>query len=145
MACENLLDHIKVLLVDDEVEFLRIMKRRLQLRSLAVDTVSDGMEALKVVMESRPDVMVLDLRMPGMDGLEVLRRIKEVAPGLPVIILTGHGNSEDEDAAYALGCYDFLRKPAELETILGSILKACEKRYPDPEKTKENGPKEVKR
>ncbi|MFN3533882.1 MAG: response regulator [Desulfatiglandales bacterium] len=114
----------RVLLVDDEQGFLSIMRRRLQLRSLEVDTASDGEEALRAVRDTVFDVMILDLRMPGMDGLEVLRRVKEIAPKLPVIILTGHGDSEDEDLAYRLGCFQFLRKPVELDMILESILKA---------------------
>lgn len=124
MELEKLKAKIRVLLVDDEEEFVKIIKRRLELRSIVVETALDGNQALKLVVEFAPHVMILDLKMPYMDGLEVLKRTKEMAPDLPVIILTGHGNTEDEKEAYRLGCYDFLRKPAEIDMLLNRIHKA---------------------
>lgn len=116
---------IKVFLVDDEEGFVKVIKRRLELRSLVVYIALDGIEALKSLTEIGPDVMILDLRMPNMDGLEVLKRAKEMIPDLPVIILTGHGNTEDEKEAFRLGCFDFLRKPVEMDLLLDRIYKVC--------------------
>jgi len=87
---------IKVLLVDDEVEFVNTLAQRLKMRDLLVDTVYDGPQALDFIRKIEPDVIVLDLKMPGLHGIDVLREIKKTRSEIQVIILTGHGTENDE-------------------------------------------------
>jgi DNA-binding NtrC family response regulator len=117
---------IKVLLVDDEEDFVRTLAERLQLRGeqLGPDVALDGETALRTVEKGVPDVMVLDLRMPGIDGLEVLKRTKENYPEVQVIILTGHGSEKDEEEARRLGAYDYLQKPVAIDRLVETIRKA---------------------
>ncbi|MBU0729817.1 MAG: response regulator [Proteobacteria bacterium] len=115
---------MKVLIVDDEESFARTLSERLNMRELETDTAYNGEEALGFVDDKEPDVMVLDLKMPGIDGMEVLRRVKKKYPHLQVIILTGHGTDKDEDEAKSLGVFDYLNKPIEIE-ILVSRIKAA--------------------
>ena len=119
---------IKLLLVDDEAEFLETLVDRLNLRDLKTDVAYNGQEALSAVEEEEPDVIVLDVKMPGMDGIEVLRRLKKAYPHVEVIILTGHGSEKDEQQARQLGAFDYLRKPADLETLMGRITNAFQQR-----------------
>ncbi|RJQ65133.1 MAG: response regulator [Desulfobacteraceae bacterium] len=115
---------IKILLVDDEENFVKTLSERIQLRDQAAEVALNGEQALKRFHENMPDVMVLDLKMPGMDGLEVLRRVKETFPQVPVIILTGRGTEEDEKEARRLGAFDYLRKPVEIEALMKHIRRA---------------------
>jgi DNA-binding response OmpR family regulator len=115
---------IKVLLVDDEVEFVSTLAERLRLRELKVDTVFDGTQALAFIGRTEPDVIVLDLKMPGLHGIDVLREIKKTRPKVQVIILTGHGTDQDEAEARKLGGFDFLRKPAEIDLLVRKIKEA---------------------
>jgi len=115
---------IKVLLVDDEEAFVNTLAQRLKMRELKVDTVYDGEQALSAVKSQEPDVMVLDLKMPGLHGMDVLREIRKAYPNMQVIILTGHGTDKDEEEARRLGGFDFLRKPADIETLVGKIKEA---------------------
>jgi len=122
----------RVLLVDDEEEFVKTLSERLQLRDLDSHTALDGEKALDVVQEDIPDVMVLDLKMPGIDGMEVLRRMKRCYPNVQVIILTGHGSDKDEEQARALGAFDYLQKPVNLEDLVEVLKRAYQtktKRY----------------
>jgi DNA-binding NtrC family response regulator len=119
---------IKVLLVDDEQAFIDTLAMRLRMRSLDADTVYDGSQALAHLMdlpvEEEPDVMILDLKMPDMSGLEVLRRVKKYYPRVEVIMLTGHGSDQDADEAQRVGVFDFLKKPVDIETLMGRIREA---------------------
>ncbi len=117
-------DKIRILLVDDEKEFVRTLSERIQMRELGADIAFNGEEALEIIDNEVPDVMVLDLRMPGIDGMEVLRRVKKSYPGVQVIILTGHGSEKDEHEARQLGAFDYLQKPVELDTLIKRIRKA---------------------
>jgi DNA-binding response OmpR family regulator len=119
---------IKLLLVDDESEFLDTLVDRLDLRDLKTDVAYNGKQALSAVEEQEPDVIVLDVKMPEMDGIEVLQRIKKAYPHVEVIILTGHGNEQDEQRARELGAFDYLRKPADLESLLARIRNAFKQR-----------------
>ena len=119
---------IKLLLVDDETEFLDTLVDRLDLRDLKTDVAYNGKEALSAVEKEEPDVIVLDVKMPEMDGIEVLQRIKKAYPHVEVIILTGHGNEQDEQRARDLGAFDYLKKPADLETLMGRIRGAFKQR-----------------
>lgn len=116
-------EDIKILLVDDEKQFVDTLAERLAMRGFEVRVAYDGPEALKAV-EQATDVIVLDLRMPGMDGFEVLRTVKKSNPQVQVIILTGHGGDAEEQTAYRMGAYNFLRKPMDIEELLSSIRMA---------------------
>ena len=112
---------LKLLLVDDEQEFVETLADRLKMRDLDATIARDGEEALSAVEKEEPDVIVLDVKMPGIDGIEVLRRVKEAYPNVEVIILTGHGSERDEEAARRLGAFDYVKKPADLDTLVTSV------------------------
>ncbi len=118
------MDKFKVLLVDDEEEFVKSLSERLQLRELNTDLAHDGEEAMKIVTDEVPDVMVLDLRMPGIDGMEVLKRVKKNYPNVQVIILTGHGSDKDENMAKKHGAFAYLQKPANMDLLVKTLKKA---------------------
>ena len=115
---------IKVLLVDDERAFVDTLAQRLKMRELNVSTVYDGEQALSYVKGIEPDVMVLDLKMPGLHGIEVLREVKRHYPKMQVIILTGHGTDRDAEEAKRLGGFDFMRKPADIDNLVRRIKEA---------------------
>jgi CheY-like chemotaxis protein len=117
----------RTLLVDDEREYVVTLSERLEMRDIESDVVHDGQGALTYVQTDVPDVMVLDLRMPGMDGLEVLRRIKKDHPGVEVIIVTGHGSDNDEKLARELGAFDYMKKPVDIN-VLAETIKAASSR-----------------
>ena len=94
---------IKVLLVDDEMDFANTLAQRLKMRNLKVGTAYDGEEALTRLKEDEPDVVVLDLNMPGMHGMEVLAETRKAYPDIQVIILTGHGTDKEEEEAKKIG------------------------------------------
>lgn len=114
----------KVLLVDDERDFVHTLSERLQARQLESAIVYDGEEALAFIENEPPEVMVLDLKMPGIDGLEVLRRVKRSHPGVEVIILTGHGSDKEERLARELGAFAYLKKPVDID-VLAQTMKAA--------------------
>ena len=116
--------NIKVLLVDDEKDFVNSLSERIQMRELDSKIAYDGEQALELVTDDIPDVVVLDLRMPGIDGLEVLDRLKKNYPNVQVIILTGHGSAEDEKISKRLGAYDYLQKPVNIDKLIRSIKNA---------------------
>jgi len=115
---------IKVLLVDDETAFVDTLAQRLKMRDLNVSTVYDGAQALSYIKGMEPDVMVLDLKMPGLHGIEVLREVKKDYPQMQVIILTGHGTDRDAEEAKRLGGFDFMRKPADIDNLVRRIKEA---------------------
>ncbi|HJL88579.1 MAG TPA: response regulator, partial [SAR324 cluster bacterium] len=108
-------ENIKVLLVDDEEEFVRTLSGRIQLSDIGTKVVLDGEKAVESLEEEIPDVMVLDLKMPGMNGIEVLKKVKEAYPQVKVVMLTGHGSEKDEEEARKLRAFDYLQKPSGLE------------------------------
>ncbi len=117
----------KVLFVDDEKEFVQTVSQRLISRDVGTYGVYNGEDALEIVAEDRPDVMVLDLKMPGLYGVEVLRRTKEIAPEVEVIILTGHGTSKDMQDCMDLGAFAYMNKPVDIEELSATIKAANEK------------------
>ena len=116
-------EEIKILLVDDEKQFVDTLAERLAMRGFSARVAYDGPQALKAV-EEPTDVIVLDLRMPGTDGFEVLRSVKKSNPQVQVIILTGHGGDAEEQTAYRMGAYNFLKKPMDIDELLNSIRMA---------------------
>ncbi len=117
-------ENIKILLVDDEEEFVKTLSERIKMRELGTNIAHDGEQALELVDNEVPDVMVLDLRMPGIDGMEVLKRVKKAYPDVQVIILTGHGSEKDEEEARRLGAFEYLQKPVEVDTLVQKIQRA---------------------
>jgi DNA-binding NtrC family response regulator len=114
----------KVLMVDDEEDFVTTLSERMKMRDVDSDVALDGEQALQRVEDDIPDVMVLDLKMPGIDGLEVLRRVRKAYPQIPVVILTGHGSEKDEAEARRLGAFDYLQKPVDIEKLIRILRKA---------------------
>ncbi len=115
---------ITVLLVDDAKDFIKYMKKRLDARGVLVSTANSGQEALDILNKEQIDVVVLDVLMPGMDGIETLQEIKKIKPEQPVVMLTGHGTVESTAEGMRLGAADFLLKPCDAETLLNSIENA---------------------
>jgi len=124
-----MMKEMKVLLVDDEEEFVKTLAERIEMREVKSKVALNGEEALKTMDEDLPDVMVLDLKMPGIDGLEVLRRAKKAYPGVQIIMLTGHGSEKDEKEARRLGVFEYLQKPVEFEKLMRTITKAYKKKF----------------
>jgi two-component system response regulator CpxR len=117
----------KALLVDDEKEFVVTLSERLMLRDIPSVVVHDGEQALVQVSRDKPDVMVLDLKMPGIDGMQVLRQVKSSHPGIEVIILTGHGTEKDRIAAMELGAFAYLQKPVDVDVLARTMKEAYRK------------------
>ena len=117
----------KVLLVDDEREFVQTLSERLLMRDMGSAVAYDGESALDLIREDEPEVMILDLRMPGIDGIEVLRRVKQTNPGIEVIILTGHGSEADKATCLDLGAFAYLQKPVDIDLLSETIRQANEK------------------
>ena len=118
----------KVLLVDDEEDFIKSLSDRLEIRGLTVSTSGSGVEALDLVSEQKFDMVVLDLSMPGMNGIEVLKKIKQESPDTEIIMLSGHATIKDSTEAMKLGAEDFLEKPLDLQKLLQKIAEAKDKR-----------------
>ncbi len=119
----------KVLLVDDEREFVQTLSERLLMRDMGSAVAYDGESALAMIdeHEDEPEVMILDLKMPGIDGIEVLKRVKQTRPEIEVIILTGHGSEADRTTCLDLGAFAYLQKPVDIEVLTGTLKKANEK------------------
>lgn len=114
----------KVLLVDDEQDFVEPLSERLSTRGFSTGVAFSGEEALTRVKDADWDVIVLDVLMPGMDGTETLREIKNMKPLIEVIMLTGHATVESAIEGMKLGAYDYLMKPTELKDLIAKIEKA---------------------
>ncbi len=115
---------LNALLVDDEEEFVTTLCERLALRGIKARVATDGEQALREVEADPPDVMVLDVMMPGLKGTEVLRRIKAMRPRVQVILLTGHGSARDGIEGMKLGAFDYLMKPLKIEDLLAKLAEA---------------------
>lgn len=117
----------KVLLVDDEREFVQTLSERLQLRDMGSAVAYDGESALSLVEEDEPDVMIIDLKMPGIDGLEILKQVKAVRPQIEVIVLTGHGCEADRKQCMDLGAFAYLQKPVDINQLSETLKNAQKK------------------
>ncbi len=118
---------LKVMLVDDEQEFATTLAERLRMRGIQTITAFDGEEALKLMAADKPDVVVLDIMMPGMSGLQVLGKITELFSGVPVILLTGIGSTTEGIAGMKNGAHDYLMKPLQIEELIEKIRLATKK------------------
>lgn len=121
-------EKIRLLIVDDEVRFLETLKVRLEMRGFAVTAVSGGEEAVAAAEAEDFDVALLDLKMPGMDGDELLKLLKREHPLLEVIILTGHGSVESAVDCTRAGSHSYLQKPCETDRLLWVLKDAFHKR-----------------
>lgn len=117
-------EKIKLLIADDEFEFASTLVARLELRGFSVNMVNSGIDALEAVKAHAPDVLLLDLKMPDLDGLEVLARLREDFLDLKVIILTGHGSFEAGKEGMELGAYDYIMKPVDLNRLIEVVQAA---------------------
>jgi DNA-binding response OmpR family regulator len=117
-----------VLLIDDEEDFVMTLAERLQLRGLRPVTTTDGETGLNLIMNESFDAVILDVMMPGLSGLEVLERIKNFNSQIPVIMLTGHGRSEDGPRGMQLGAFDYLIKPFDIDELIQKIDEAATRR-----------------
>jgi len=118
------MEKLKVLLVDDEEDFVSTLSERLQLRNITTLVATDGEEALQIIDTDKPPVVVLDVLMPGMGGLDVLRQIKRSYPYIQVIILTGRGSTKEGITGMRLGAFDYLMKPVKIEMLMQKMNEA---------------------
>lgn len=116
---------IKVMIVDDELEFATTLQERLEIRGFEAVVAGCAGEALTLVRKYRPHVVLLDLKMPDMSGIDVLSEIKEFDPGIEVIILTGHGGA-DRQIGMAEGAFDYIMKPVEIKELISKIIQAVQ-------------------
>jgi DNA-binding NtrC family response regulator len=124
-------DPIRLLLVDDERDFVNILAKRIRRRNIDVAKAYSGAEAIQALRGQQFDVVVLDLKMEDMDGIEVLKMLKIMDPRLAVIMLTGHGSAEAAEQGIKLGAFDYLTKPYEMEELIKKIMAAYAHRKQD--------------
>jgi DNA-binding response OmpR family regulator len=115
---------VAVLLVDDEREFVETLAERLLMRDIQCRIAYDGESALETIAVDAPEVMLLDIKMPGIDGMEVLRRVKATHPRIEVVMLTGHGNDTDRDNCLELGAFAYLQKPVDIRVLSDTLRQA---------------------
>jgi DNA-binding NtrC family response regulator len=125
---------LNVLFVDDEVDFLETLLKRMKKRDVNVTGVESGEKALELLDRDPVDVLVLDVRMPGMDGIQTLREIKKRYPLVEVIMLTGHASLEVAIEGMELGAFDYLMKPVDIDELLYKIQDAYKKKLIQAEK-----------
>jgi len=121
---ENQNKRIRLLLVDDEKGFVDIISKRMSKRNIDVTKAYSGTDALQALRKADFDVVVLDLKMEGMDGIEILKLFKKIVPDLAVIMLTGHGSEEAARDGINFGAFDYLTKPCDLEELVVKIKEA---------------------
>jgi len=122
------IEDFRVLLVDDEVEFLETLVKRMKKRRLQVAGVGSGEQALEWLEKNPVDVVVLDVKMPGMDGVRALKEIKKRNALVEVIMLTGHANVEVAIAGMELGAFDYLMKPMDIDELVFKVQDAYKKK-----------------
>jgi DNA-binding NtrC family response regulator len=118
------MEPIRVLLVDDEEDLSLVLAERLQMRGFVADGVISGQEALRLIENKDYDVMVVDIKMPGLDGLELMKRIKARNPRTQIILFTGHGSAREAESALGDGAYDYLVKPIDIDDLITKIREA---------------------
>jgi DNA-binding NtrC family response regulator len=128
------MDHLRLMFVDDEEELVSALVERLELRGIDAIGVTSGDEALEHLREESFDVVIIDVKMPGIGGLEVLRTVSRRYPDVKVILMTGHGSAEDSEIGRRLGAVAYLQKPVDLEDLLATIELATDSKervHPD--------------
>jgi len=129
--------NVKVLLVDDEEQFLEVLAERLEARNFDVRKAFSGDEAIVKLQEQESDVVILDVLMPGKDGVQTLKEIKRLRPIVEVIMLTGHATVETAIEGMKLGAYDYLMKPSETEDLVNKISKAYQRKNDHEERIRQ--------
>lgn len=122
------MDTLRVLIVDDEDDFRETIVKRLNARKILAEGAASGVKALEVLKDKDFDVIVLDVKMPDMDGIETLRHIKKMKPEIEVIMLTGHASVEFGLKGMQLGAFDYVMKPSPLNELLDTIGQAFNKK-----------------
>lgn len=117
---------MRLLLVDDEESYVNVLSKRMTKRNFEVSSAFSGAQALRILRKQDFDAVVLDLKMEDMDGIEVLKILKTMAPELPVIMLTGHGSETAAREGITFGAFDYLTKPCDLDELIEKIRAACE-------------------
>jgi two-component system, response regulator RegA len=125
-------DRIKLLLVDDEHAYVKILEKRLTKRNFDVTTAFSGTQGIQAARKEDFSVAVLDLKMEDIDGIEVLKVFKKMAPHMEVIMLTGHGSEQAAREGVQFGAFDYLTKPCDLEDLVEKIMAAASKEKPQP-------------
>ena len=123
------MNEFKVMLVDDEKDFLETLCKRLLKRKLDVISATGGLEAIAKLEETPVDVVVLDVRMPGMNGIETLKEIKRIKPSVEVLMLTAHADVQVAMEGMELGAFDYLMKPMEIDDLLYKLQDAYKKKW----------------
>jgi DNA-binding NtrC family response regulator len=123
------MNSVRVLIVDDEQDFATAIAERLSKRGFHASSVFSGQDALRAVKETEYDAVVLDLKMPGMDGLQTLQEIRKIDPAVQILVLTGHGTVSAGIGGMQLGAADFLQKPLAIEALSTSIQAAAEQSH----------------
>jgi DNA-binding NtrC family response regulator len=118
------MEALRILIVDDEEELVSALVERLTLRGFQAKGVTTGAEALAYLKDATCDVVLLDVKMPGIGGLEVIKDIKEIQPSLEVILLTGHSSEKDAEIGMTLGAFDYIMKPAKIDDLLRVLRSA---------------------
>ncbi len=119
------MEPMRVLIVDDEQELVTTLVERLDIRGIDAEGVGSGAAGLEKIREHDYDVVLLDLKMPGMGGFEVIRRMHQEQPDLKIILLTGHCDAENTEKGQQAGAYDCLVKPVSIDTLLGLLHQAA--------------------
>jgi two-component system, OmpR family, response regulator len=119
---------MRILLIDDEKSFLETVITRLRMRGIQTEGAESGESALRVVQQRDVDAVILDVSMPGMDGIATLGELKKIKPGLPVIMLTGHATLETADEGMRLGAFDYMMKPCPIDELLDKVAEATRER-----------------
>ena len=119
------MNRLRVLFVDDEEELVSAVVERLQLRGIEAQGATAGAEALGLIGRETFDVVVADVKMPGLGGLEIVRQVKALRPGLQVILLSGHGSHADAEEGRRLGAFDYVEKPIDIEILIGILRNAA--------------------
>lgn len=121
------MEAIRVLVVDDEADFTALFAKRFSKRGLHVASAPGGREGLDHLAAHEVDVVVLDVMMPGMDGIETLKELKKRHPAVEVIMLTGHGSVDSGLKGLSLGAFDYVMKPFQIEDMMERIAKASDR------------------
>ncbi len=121
------MEGLRVLIVDDEEELVSALEERLNLRGFDAKGVTTGREALAYLEDAQCDAVLLDVKMPGIGGLEIIKRIKAERPKLEVILLSGHGAAQDVKIGMDLGAFDYLMKPVDIDVLVRTLLSAADR------------------
>lgn len=123
-AIGEVMDRLRVLFVDDEEELVSTVVERLELRQIDAKGVTSGSDAIKLIGEQIFDVVVLDVKMPGIGGFEVIKRIRQEQPDISVVFLTGHGSEDSAAEGMRMGAFDYLMKPVDIDALVEILHKA---------------------